>query len=65
MTYHVTYFYLATGMDGIPDKEDYGIVTADTEDMAKEIAAKNRHPKMSRQDLDWVKGCLSVRRIRQ
>lgn len=33
--YHVTYFYLATGMEGRADKRDYGIVEAESEKDAK------------------------------
>ncbi len=38
--YHVTYFYLATGMDGIADTKDHGIVEASTKQEAMEIVAQ-------------------------
>lgn len=61
--FHVTYFYLATGMEGREDRKDYGIINADSEDDAKEIAVQLRHPTSSRQDKDWIKGCLTARQI--
>lgn len=62
--YHVTYYYLATGMEGRADIEDYGeVYAADTEN-AKYAAARMRHPTMSPQDLNWVMGCLIAKEIR-
>jgi len=61
--YHVTYFYLATGMEGRPDIEDYGFVDASTQQEAKEIAARDRWPTSSKQDIDWCIGCLTARLI--
>lgn len=37
--YHVTYYYLATGMEGNADVRDYGIIYADNEKNAKEKVA--------------------------
>lgn len=59
--YHITYYYLATGMEGRPDIQDYGIVNASSPDEAKRKAARRYHPDMAAQDLDWVIGCLSAR----
>lgn len=39
-SYHVTYYYLATGMEGVADVRDYGVVTAKSEAEALEIIAQ-------------------------
>lgn len=62
-TYHVTYFYLATGMEGRPDIKDYGFIQADSADVAKERAARRRHPKMSERDINWTIGCLTAKEV--
>ena len=36
--YHVTYYYLATGMEGRADTDDFGIIEANSEDEAIEKA---------------------------
>lgn len=61
--WHVTYYYLATGMEGRPDTEDFGIVEAASAEEAKNKAARARHPGMSQQDIDWVIGCLTARPV--
>ena len=35
--YHVTYFYLASGMEGVADERDYGIINATCEEEAMDI----------------------------
>ncbi len=35
--YHVTFYYLATGMEGIPSTKDYGIVKAHSAQEAIDI----------------------------
>ncbi len=35
--YHVTFYYLATGMEGIPSTKDYGIVEAHSAQEAIDI----------------------------
>ena len=40
--FHVTYYYLATGMEGRADSRDYGIVEAESADEAKDIVARRR-----------------------
>ena len=45
--YHVTYFYLATGMEGRPDEEDYGIVEAESPEEAKNIIGRREYPEGS------------------
>ncbi len=60
-TWHVTYFYLATGMEGRADKQDYGFVDAETKEEAKEKAARRRCPEISERDLQWTIGCLTAK----
>lgn len=43
MKFHVTYFYLATGMEGIPDTKDYGIIEADSAEDAKTIVTNKAY----------------------
>lgn len=47
--YHVTYYYLATGMEGHADEKDYGYWWADSEEEARELASNGD---------SFVKGCL-------
>ena len=42
--YHVTYYYLATGMEGCADQKDFGIVVAETPDAAKDRVALAEYP---------------------
>jgi len=37
MQFKVSYYYLATGMEGHADQEDYGIVEANSVTQAKDI----------------------------
>ena len=66
--YHVTYFYLATGMEGRPDTKDYGIVVAEDEEGAKNIVTTlqehKEEPGWTVKQLDsWFKSCLSAKLI--
>jgi hypothetical protein len=73
--FHVTYFYLATGMEGIPDEKDYGIIDATTAEEAKAKVAEiivpvdswyykpdNKFPEglTTRQ---FIYGCLTAKEI--
>lgn len=65
--YHVTYFYLASGMEGMADTRDYGFVNADNEKEAKDIVAKKEYPKdimygpnKAWSTRDFLKGCLKA-----
>jgi hypothetical protein len=60
--YHVTYFYLATGMEGHADTRDYGIFYANSEDEAKNKAIIRNHHRMSPSDAAWLKNCLTAKR---
>ena len=51
--YHVTYYYLATGMEGIADIHDYGYVDANTEQEAIEIVGKRRYPNFPKDHQVW------------
>jgi hypothetical protein len=62
--FHVTFYYLASGMEGRADVQDYGIVYANNETEAKRKAAEGRHPDMSPQDINWTMGCLTAKEIR-
>lgn len=42
--WQVNYYYLATGMEGRADKEDYGVVDAVTSDEAVKAALMRKHP---------------------
>lgn len=61
MRYHVTYYYLATGMEGRADREDYGIVEASSPGEACDNVALRLHPH-DQQTREWVRGCLSAKR---
>jgi hypothetical protein len=51
-------------MEGRPDIEDYGVVEASTAAEAKALAARQRHPNMSEQSIDWCIGCLTAKEIK-
>jgi hypothetical protein len=66
--YHVTYYYLATGMEGIADEKDYGIIEAKNCDDAIDIVANKilpvdemYGPNNSWSSRDFMKGCLSAK----
>lgn len=59
--YQINFYYLATGMEGRADQQDYGTIDAATPEEAKMKAARERHPNMSEQDIRWVMGCLSAK----
>ena len=44
MKYQITYFYLATGMEGKADIQDYGIWEGDTPEEAIEKAVIDEYP---------------------
>lgn len=43
--YHVTYYYLAIGMEGNADTADYGYVYANSREEAIEKVGKSLYPK--------------------
>ena len=42
--YHVKSYYCTTGMEGIPEINDYGIIEAESEDEAKDIIVNQEYP---------------------
>lgn len=60
--YHVTYFYLASGMDGRADTRDYGVVTARNEHEARRKIAEQTCTSV--RDAEWMMGCLTAKEIR-
>ena len=52
-TYHVTYYYLATGMEGHADTADYGHVQANSADEAKRIVGKRNYPHADQRTQLW------------
>jgi len=68
MLYEVTYFYLASGMEGRPDIENYGTVEADSKEGAVEKALKRAHPVDKFYGSNnqfstnrFIRGCLSAK----
>jgi hypothetical protein len=62
--YRVTFYYLATAMDGMADRRDYGVVHADSEEEAKNqvIArerADNEYQTAAVTD-EWFRNCLTA-----
>lgn len=68
--YRVTYFYLATGMEGIADTRDYGTVEASNpEEARRKVADKeaslSRSSDWSQKRLsDWMMSCLEAHELR-
>lgn len=62
-TYHVTFYYLATGMDGIPMERDHGSVTASSEKEAIDTVIKRQYAHHSDNDRGFVRGCLSAKLV--
>jgi hypothetical protein len=68
--YHVTYYYLATGMEGIPYTKDFGIIEAKNEEEAKEKASiidmpvdKMYGPNNKWSTRDFIKGFLTAKPV--
>lgn len=59
--YHVTWFYLATGMEGIADQRDYGLVEAPDKDTA--IRQVMERENMMKHE-EFCKSCLSAKEER-
>jgi len=63
--YNVTYYYLATGMEGVPDTEDYGIIEAEDAEAAKDKIALHEYsddimygPDNKYSTREFFRGCL-------
>lgn len=62
--YHVTYFYLATGMEGVPDEQDHGVVQAYSASEAKDKVIEKKYGKAAGTDsANWLKGCLTAKEV--
>ncbi len=65
--FHVRYYYLATGMEGYADEEDYGIIEADNREEAIKMVAHQKYPidimygpNDTYSTRDFFLGCLSA-----
>lgn len=63
--YHVTYYYLATGMEGHAQREDFGVVEADSPEAAVTKVIDGYFFMMEQSTKDFVRGCLSARPMRK
>lgn len=68
--YNVKYFYLATGMEGHADTQDYGNVEADNKEQAIDKICmqecpqdKMYGPNNSYSTRDFLRGCLSAKEV--
>ena len=61
--YHVTFFYLATGMEGYAQREDLGVVEAPSQGEAINHVMKVHYNKLSQSSQDFVRGCLSAKLV--
>jgi hypothetical protein len=61
--YHVTYYYLATGMEGQADERDYGIHSANSIEEAINKALDTMDKNLTVREKEWVRGCLTAREI--
>ena len=60
--YHLTYYYLASGMEGYADEHDYGVVEAPSHKMAMEKLASDKYPNDLRAQEFFV-GCLTAKEV--
>lgn len=58
--YHVTFFYLATGMEGHADVRDYGYIEARDEQMAKITVTNEICKGQSHESKQFFMGCLTA-----
>lgn len=70
VTYEVTFFYHATGMESCPDSYSCGTVEAASPDEAKDIIAHRRYPvdeaygpQNAWSTRDFFRGCLSAKAL--
>lgn len=68
--YHVTFFEMSSGSEGIPSTHDYGFVDANSEDEAKNIIANKEYPidimygpDKAWSTRDFLKSCLQAKII--
>lgn len=51
--YHVTYYYLATGMEGYADTKDHGTILANSAKEAVELVGKKLYSKCDKRTQTW------------
>jgi len=51
--YHVTYYYLATGMEGYADTKDHGTILAKSAEEAVELVGKRVYSKCGKVAQTW------------
>lgn len=61
--YEVTYFYLASGMEGNADTRDYGVIEAETPEQAKEIVIASSFTDESQSVKEWFRIGLSAKLV--
>ena len=59
--FHVTYYYLASGMEGHADTQDYGVFWADTAEEARKIAID--FDKLDTDTASWIRSCVTAKRL--
>ena len=52
-TFHVTYYYWATGMENRVDSKDHGLIQAESEQDAIEKMGKRLYPKSDKLTQTW------------
>ena len=62
-TYHVTFYYLATGMEGIPMTRDHGSISASSREEAIDTVIKRQYAHISDNDRGFTRGCLSAKLV--
>ena len=63
MKYHVTFYYLASGMEGHADRRDYGVVEAKSEKDAKCKAIGAQWPDADDATKSFVLSCLTAKPV--
>lgn len=61
--FHVTYFYLASGMEGRADEEDYGEIEAVSPEWAIWKVIEDRYPDADEATRRFLTGCMTAREV--
>lgn len=62
-TYHVTFYYLATGMEGTPMTRDHGAISACSEKEAIDKVISRQYAHLSDNDRGFTRGCLRAKLV--
>jgi len=62
--FRVTLFYLASGMEGVPDKRDFGVFVAESKESALDMAMDLHFPDVSASEKPFIQGALSATEMR-